>query len=220
MRSPSDCESALSMRKLLSSAQVTPAVFRDSLTKVPPSERDEWLDLVLGLDGVPEDGPDLPRGCVPYIPCPVDALLRVVQYAEVRPSDVFVDVGAGAGRAATLVRLLTGAASIGLEIQHALVEASRDLTARLGLSHSATIEGDAAVLTGSMMVGSVFFFYCPFSGERLEKVLADLEVIARSRPIRVCGVDVPLPPRSWLNRVSPESDPVAVYRSNLVDMAT
>lgn len=206
------------MRALLSSARATPALFRDALTSVPPLERDPWLDLVLGLDGAPEDGPELPRGCVPYLPCPVDALLRAVDLAGVAASDVFVDVGAGIGRAAVLAHLLTGAAAIGLEIQPALVAASRELTRRLGVSRYSAVEGDAVHLTGSMTIGSVFFLYCPFSGARLEKVLTDLETIARTRPIRVCCVDVPIPPRPWLTLVSPESEDLAVYRSTSLDV--
>lgn len=201
------------MRALLSSAPPTPALFRDALTSVPPVERDPWLDLVLGLDEIPEDGPELPRGCVPYLPCPVDVLLRAVDLAGVAASDVFVDVGAGLGRAAVLAHLLTGAAAIGLEIQPALVAASRDLTRRLGVSRFSAVEGDATDLTGSMTSGSVFFLYCPFSGARLEKVLTELETIARTRPIRVCCVDLPVPPLPWLTLVSPASDDLAVFRS-------
>lgn len=210
-------ESALSMQKLLSSARVPPALFRDALTSVPPMDRDPWVDLVLGLDGVPEDGPDLPRGCVPYLPCPADALLRAVELADVHTSDVFVDVGAGVGRAAVLAHLLTGAAAIGIEIQQVLVLASRDLTKRFGLSGFTAVQGDAVRLTGSIMSGSVFFFYCPFTGERLEKVLTELEAIARTRPIRICCVDLLLPPRSWLTLASPKFDDLAVYRSTFLD---
>lgn len=191
-----------------------PNVFRDALVSIPPSERDRWLDRVFELDALPDDGPELPRGCVPYMPCRVDAILRVVQYADVQASDVFVDVGSGLGRAAMLVHLLTGAAAIGLEIQRALVQASRDLARRLKVSRFSAIEGDAVQLTAHLTIGSIFFFYCPFSGERLDKVLTDLESIARSRQIRVCCVDLPLPPLPWLSLISPSSDDLAVYRSS------
>lgn len=206
------------MRTSVSSGRATPALFRDALARVPPAKRDSWLDLVLGFDGLPEDGPKLPRGCVPYLPCPVDAVLRAVEHADVRASDVFVDVGAGLGRAAMLVHLFTGAAAIGLEIQHALVQASRGLAQRLGVSRFSAVEGDAIHLTSHIMMGSVFFFYCPFSGARLDKVLTDLESIACTRPIRVCCVDLPLPARPWLRLVSPRSHDLAVYRSTLLDV--
>jgi hypothetical protein len=206
-------ESAERIRFLLLKTELAPAVFRAALTSVPPAERDGWLDLVLGLDTVPDDGPDLPQGCVPYWPCSVDALLRLVEHAGVQASDVFVDVGSGVGRAGALVHLLTGASAIGIEIQGALVLASRDLTTRLNVFRFSSVEGDAAALTGLITIGSVFFLYCPFSGDRLERVLDDLETIARTRQIRVCCVDLPLPYRSWLTLASPPNADLAVYRS-------
>src|SRR5690349_13775805 len=148
-----------------------PAAFRAALLGVPAGARDAWVDRVLGLDDLPADGPALPPGGVPYLPSPVDLLLRVVDEAPVRSTDVFVDVGAGPGRAIALVHLLTGAGAIGLEVQPELAAAARGLTARLGLSRVRCIEGDAATVAASMVVGSVFFLYCPFSGARLAKVL-------------------------------------------------
>lgn len=210
-------ESAERIRSLIASASATPALVRAALTSVPPVDRDAWLDLVLGLDSIPADGPGLPRGCVPYLPCPVDALTRMVEHAAVRASDVFVDVGSGVGRAAAFVHLLTGATAIGIEIQPALVRASRDLAARLSGSSFSPIEGDAAQLAGSIAAASVFFLYCPFSGDRLETLLNDIEPIARTRPLRVCSVDLPLPARPWLTLVSPPSGDLAVYRSTLLE---
>jgi SAM-dependent methyltransferase len=210
-------QSADVMRELLAHARATPLLFRQALTSVPPRERDAWLDRVFELDVPPADGPALPRGCVPYLPCPVDAVLRVVEHANVRASDVFVDLGAGVGRAAALVHLLTGASTIGIEIQPALVLASRGLTERLKGVRFASVEGDAARLAGYITIGSIFFLYCPFGGERLEGVLDGLEPIAHTRPIRVCSVDLPLPRRSWLEAASEGAEGLAVYRSTLLD---
>src|SRR5690348_7895460 len=107
-------KSAARVRSRIEGGQHDPSTFRVALLSVPPTERDAWLDLVLGLGELPADGPELPRDCVPYLPCSVDTLLRMVEQAPVRASDVFVDVGSGVGRAAALVHLLTGAAAIGL----------------------------------------------------------------------------------------------------------
>ena len=210
-------ESAEWIRSQLANSRVTPDVFRTALMRVPPIERDAWLDHVLGLDSVPDDGPELPRGCVPYMPCSVDALLRMVEEAGVQASDVFVDVGSGVGRAAALVHLLTGAAAIGIEIQPELVHAARELKARLNAERFSPVQGDATRLTGHIATGSIFFLYCPFSGERLEKLLDDLESIARTRTIRICCVDLPLPPRPWLTFAAPPSGDLTVYRSTLLD---
>ncbi len=208
-----DRERAGVIRLQLSQQRLPPAEFRAALMQVPVASRDAWLDLVFELDGIADDGPELPRGCVPYLPCPVDVLCRLVEHAKIEPSDVVVDVGAGPGRAAAVLHLMTGAAVVALEIQPALVEATRALAARLHVDRLAVIEGDAAELTSRMHVGSVFFLYCPFSGERLERVLTDLEAIARTREIRVCCVDLPLPPLPWLELASPAAEALAVYRS-------
>jgi hypothetical protein len=206
-------EGAELMRSLISTGQATPARFRTALTSVPPAERDGWLDLVLGIDGLPDDEPELPRGGVPYMPCSVDTVLRMVEQAGVQPTDVFVDIGSGLGRAALLTHLLTGASAMGLEIQPGLVRASRELATRLNVSRFSVVEGDATMLTGFVTIGSVFFLYCPFSGDRLERVLDDLESIARTRQIRICCVDLPLPARPWLTLISPPAGDLSVYRS-------
>ncbi len=186
--------------------------FRAALLDVPPEVRDAWVDRVLGLGAPPDDGPELPRGCVPYLPCGVEALVEVVDRAQIGPSDVFVDVGSGVGRAIALVHLLTEAAAIGIEIQSELVQAARDV-ARVVSPRISNVHGDAGGLTGCMVTGSVFFLYCPFSGDRLQRVLAELEAIAQTRPIRVCCVDVPLPACAWLTAESEASGSVTVYRS-------
>ena len=64
-----------------------------------------------------------------------------------------------------------------------------------------------------MVIGSVFFLYCPFSGARLAEVLAALELLARTRPIRVCCVDLPLPPCAWLTPAAPPDGDLVIYRS-------
>jgi hypothetical protein len=58
--------------------------------------------------------------------------------------------------------------------------------------------------------------YLGVSGDRLVKVLGDLEVIARTRMIRVCCLDLPLPPCPWLSLESPPAGDLAIYRSPLL----
>jgi SAM-dependent methyltransferase len=192
---------------------VEPSLFRAVLAAVPPGARDAWVDWAFGLDGLPADDPALPSGCVPYLPCSVDTLLLLLEHAPVSASDVFVDVGSGLGRAAALVHLLTGARAVGLEIQPPLVAAARALAARLGLRDLAFVEGDAIACAPALASGSIFFLYCPFSGARLDKLLTCLEPIARARPIRICCVDLPLPPRDWLTLASTPSPALAIYQT-------
>jgi SAM-dependent methyltransferase len=205
--------SAEAARRSIERGLHDPSAFRAAVLGVPAGQRDAWVDLVLGLDDIPPDGPALPPGGVPYLPCSVEVLLRTIDEARVRANDVFVDVGAGPGRAIALVHLLTGAGAVGLEIQPELVRAAGALATRLGLSRVRCIEGDAADIAAFMVVGSVFFLNCPFSGARLEKVLDDLEPIARTRPLRVCCVHLPLPPRTWLKGEPGRGGELEIYRS-------
>ncbi len=208
-------DDAARVRSALIAKELPPSAFADALHAVAVDARDAWLDRVLDIDAVIDDGPLLPRGCAPYLPCGVETLLRVIEHAPVRASDVFVDVGAGISRATTFVHLMTGASAIGLEIQPALVSAGSSLTHGLSASRIASVQGDAASLAGRIVTGSVFFLYCPFGGERLDQLLSALEPIAHTRIIRVCCVDLMLPERPWLRLRAQPSTELAIYESTV-----
>jgi len=209
-----DRETAERMRALLEcgDADACSAAFRAALLDVAPLDRDAWLDLAFGLGPLPDDGPDLPRGCVPYLACRVESLLRAIDLAPIEASDILVDVGSGAGRAAALIRLLTGATVAGVEVQQALLGAARDLVARLRLDGVSFVAAEVPPLPQPARAGTIFFLNCPFSGQRLARLLAELEPLARARPIRLCCVDLPLPPCPWLAPIGASGD-VAVFRS-------
>jgi hypothetical protein len=192
---------------------MAPGEFRRALLEVAPDQRDTWLDLVLGIEALPEDGAELPRGCVPYLPSSVDVLLRMIDAAAIDERDVFIDVGAGLGRAMFLTHLLTSATAVGIEVQSHLAQSAQVLAAGLRLSRCSLTAGDAHAQTAALAGGTVFFLYCPFSGERLTALLAALEPIASRREIRICTVDLPLPARPWLTRIALPWGDLAVYRS-------
>ena len=76
------------------------------------------------------------------------------------------------------------------------------------------IETDAVDWVRPDSVGTVFFLYCPFSGERLQRVLDALEGIAQTRRIRVCSVDLAPFERSWLEPLPTTSADLHVYQSS------
>lgn len=203
------------IRASITQGTCDPLRFRAALTNVPVLERDAWIDAVLGLDEIPADGPELPKGCVPYLPCATDVLLRIADQLPVHSTDVFVDIGSGLGRAAVLMRLLTGTSIRGIEVQSSHVNAAREMVHRLHLANATFVQGDALATVEELATGTVFFLYCPFSGERLDRFMANLEEVARKRSISVCLVDLPMPPCPWLERVGPESGDLGMYRSNL-----
>jgi SAM-dependent methyltransferase len=192
---------------------VTPSSFNAALNEVAPQDRDAWLDQLWEIDEIPLDDPALPRGCVPYLPCPVASVLDALEQAEVTSKDVFVDVGAGLGRATLLAHLQTGASCIGLEVQPTLVRLAQNRADSLRLSRMRFLQGDAVEKVRFIADGTVFFLYCPFSGERLGRFLEGLEEVARAWPIRICCVDMPLLQAQWLARMPSKSPSVDVYRS-------
>ncbi len=188
------------------------ASFRAAMLEVAPLDRDEWVDVAFGLGPLPDDGPDLPRGCVPYLQCRVDSLLRAIHLAPIEASDILVDIGSGAGRAAALIRLLTGATVAGVEVQRALIDAARELVARLQLDRVSFVAAEVPALPEPARAGTIFLLNCPFSGDRLVRLVADLEPVARVQPIRLCCVDLPLPPCPWLAPIAASGD-VEIHRS-------
>lgn len=211
--SASQGASADAVRSAVTRGALARGAFREALESVPAAARDAWVDRVLGIEATPEDASDLPRGCTPYLPCAIDALVHALDGVEVGPDDVFVDLGSGLGRAAIVAHLYTGASAVGIEVQRHLAEAARALTASLGLRAVATVHGDAVALGQYLPIGNVFFFYCPFGRDRLEAILDALAPLGRARPVRICTVDLPLPPRDWLVPLSSPALCVEIFRS-------
>lgn len=205
--------SPASVRDAIVQGALGPAGFRRALARVAPEARDAWLDRLLGLEELPADGPALPAGCVPYLPCSVEVVTRALELARVGAGDVFVDVGSGIGRTTILAHLWTGAAAVGIEIQPALVRTARAIAGGLGLERVTTLEGDATERVRELEHGTVLFLYCPFGADRVARTLDAIEPLALTRPLRLCAVDLPLPPRPWLT-AEPTSVPgLTIHRS-------
>jgi hypothetical protein len=153
---------------------------------------------------------------VPYLPCTVATALAAIQDAGVAPGDEFVDVGSGIGRVTLLAHLTTSASCFGLEIQAELVHSAQARANELRLSRLQFVAGDAAQTVRLLTRGTVFFLYCPFSGERLNRFFDGLEGIARRHPIRVCCVEMPALQLPWLTQLPSSSPAVHIYQSTHV----
>ncbi len=155
----------------------------------------------------------MPRGCVPYLPCAIGTLLRLVDEAGITDADVVVDVGSGVGRAALVLRLVTGARVIGIEIQPPLVECAREHAARLR-TEVTFFTSDAAALGHETIGASVYFLYCPFGGAHLAAFLDRLAARYETRPFRIATVDMPDLDAAWLVPVAAASPELRLYRSS------
>ncbi|MEI7769433.1 MAG: hypothetical protein WCI67_05565 [Chloroflexales bacterium] len=128
---------------------------------------------------------DLPPGMVAYQPTPARWLLDLADVAKITAQDLVVDIGAGLGQVATMVTLLSGARTLGIEIEPAYVAVARSCAAGLGLSRVSFRAEDA--LRADLSDGTLFYIYTPLIGARLEQLLARLRREADARPIRVCA---------------------------------
>jgi hypothetical protein len=178
---------------------------RDALLAVAPTERDAWVDNLIGIAPQPPDGA-LPAGAVPYLPCGVDEVLAILRDVPLGGEDVFVDLGAGLGRVVMLVHLLSGARTVGIEIQPHLVEAARATSAARGIDVSFELGNVIEV----ELDGSVFFLYAPFNGALLARVIEKLRRLAQRRAFVVCAVDLELDV-DWLVPRASSHRAVALY---------
>jgi hypothetical protein len=181
------------------------ASLNERLLTIPPEGRDAWVDQLLGIAAPPPDRA-LPAGAVPYLPCGVDEILAMLRDVSLGTDDVFVDLGAGLGRVVMLVHLLSGARTVGIEIQPHLVEAARATSAARGID----VRFELGNVVDVELDGSVFFLYAPFNGALLARVIEKLRVLALRRPFVVCAVDLELD-ADWLVPRASSHRAVALY---------
>ncbi len=195
----------------------------DALARViaaqAPAERDGFVDRLLGLEDQPTTDEDAVANDPELIRCVasgVSAVADAVLKAGVGPEDVFVDVGAGSGRVAMLVHLLTGARTVGLEIQRGLVDFGRQRVEALALEGVELRVGDART---ELPEGTVHYLYLPFVGRSLARVVDALGAMARRRSIAVCALGVELRRQDWLRPIDETSLWMSVYESAVPGVA-
>jgi Histone methylation protein DOT1 len=148
--------------------------------------QDELLSGVLQLREPSE--PNLHRSpeMVPYQPTPVRHILHLIAANALAEDDVFVDLGSGLGHVPLLVSMLTGAQSLGIEVQAAYVASARECAQGLRLSRVRFISQDAR--EADLSSGTVFYLYSPFSGSILTNVLSALRMESIRRSIKICSL--------------------------------
>lgn len=150
------------------------------IASLPANDRDRIVEEALGLGTAPSAPPG--EHLVGHHASGVDAVLEAVRDAPIRSDDVVLDLGAGLGKAALLIHLLTGARVRGVEIQEPLVVRAREAAARLDADVE-FVHADARAC--AFVDATVIYLYAPFDGP----VLAD---VARRLDTRVCALGVDL----------------------------
>jgi hypothetical protein len=148
--------------------------------------RDELLSGVLQLPEPSEPNLQPSPEMVPYQPTPVRHILHLIAAAMLAEDDVFVDLGSGLGHVPLLVSMITGAQSLGIEMQAAYVVSARECAQNLQLSRVLFIARDAR--DADLSRGTVFYLYSPFKGSILADVLGALRRESMHRSIKICSL--------------------------------
>ena len=148
--------------------------------------RDEFVSGVLQLPEPSEPHLQPSPEMVPYQPTPVRHILHLIAAAMVAEDDVFVDLGSGLGHVPLLVSMITGAQSLGIEMQAAYVVSARECAQSLQLSRVRFIAQDAR--DADLSRGTVFYLYSPFKGSILADVLDALRRESMHRSITICSL--------------------------------
>jgi hypothetical protein len=148
--------------------------------------RDELLSGVLQLREPGE--PDLQPSpeMVPYQPTPVRHILQLIAATALAEDDVFVDIGSGLGHVPLLVSMVTGAKSLGIEVQAPYVSSAQECARSLQLNRVRFITQDAR--RADLSLGTVFYLYSPFKGAILANVLSALRTESTRRTIKICSL--------------------------------
>jgi Histone methylation protein DOT1 len=148
--------------------------------------RDELMSGVLQLREPTEPNLQLPPEMVFYQPTPVRHILHLIAATALAADDVFVDLGSGLGHVPLLVSMVTGAQSLGIEVQAAYVASARECAQSLDLSRVRFIPQDAR--RADLSSGTVFYLYSPFNGSILTDVLSALRMESTRRSIKICSL--------------------------------
>jgi SAM-dependent methyltransferase len=144
---------------------------------------DMFINGLLSDQSIPEATMEREPGMVFYQKTPARILFELAAVAELKPGDVFFDIGSGLGQAAILVNLISGATARGIEYEPAYCNYAKACASRLSLSNVEFI--NAGAHQGDYSQGTVFYLYTPFEGLLLQDMLEILQKEAQKRTIRI-----------------------------------
>ncbi|MGB9741346.1 MAG: SAM-dependent methyltransferase [Candidatus Bathyarchaeia archaeon] len=112
----------------------------------------------------------------PYVPSPPQVIRQMLILAELKPREVFFDLGAGDGRAVIMAAKDFGARAVGVELREDLVKKALSTVYEQGLQDRVTIvNGD--IFSVDLTSADVVFLYLTTSAN--EKIKPKLETELR-----------------------------------------
>jgi hypothetical protein len=183
--------------------------------------QDELLSGVLALREPAQAKAPAEPEMVFYQPTPVRHILRLIAMSKLSEADtpvnLLIDIGSGLGHVPLLASILTGAPTLGIEVEPAYVASARECAQSLRLERVTFVQQDAR--TADLSTGTVFHLYTPFTGAMLAQVLEKLRNESTSRPIRICTLGPcteQLAAQSWLKPAAPpDPDQITLFQSHI-----
>lgn len=172
---------------------------------------DDLDDFVAGVflpPPVPEASKPLEPDMVFYQPTPARVILEMIQRIGADENRCFIDIGSGLGLVPMLVHLLTGARTIGLEVDPAYHHYAGSRARALGIAGGVEFQMMDA-READYGYADVIFLYTPFLAAMLDDVLAKLRVTCRP-DVRIFsyGPCTPiLASRNWIRPVGDAMGP-------------
>lgn len=177
---------------------------------------DDLLSGILQMEEPKASPAPLEPEMVFYQPTPARHLLRLIVSGTIQPDDVFIDVGSGLGHVPLLVTMLTGARSIGVELEPVYVAMAQQCARNLHLHKATFVQADAR--TAYLSQGTFFYLYTPFTGSLLADVLERIHTQAMNRQIKIATLGpctAILAEQPWLAALTspPENGRITVFES-------
>lgn len=177
---------------------------------------DIFINGLFGIDTEPEETRPLRPGMIGYQATPARFIFELVERLPLEPADVFYDLGAGVGRVALLVGLLTPAEVRGIEYDPGHCAYAQQCAQHLPVPRVRFINADAQ--EADFSDGTIFFMYTPFRGDLLHKVLSRLKHEVYRRPMTLatygpCTIDVAQ--LDWLDQLGsgePDDRSLTLFR--------
>ncbi|MCP4141421.1 MAG: hypothetical protein GY755_14250 [Chloroflexi bacterium] len=155
-------------------------------------------------------------GMVRYEPTPASVIVELTERITFTENDYFYDLGSGLGKITSLMHLLTGTRSMGVEYQPTFCTYAAQQANRLYLKDVKYLNADARYV--DYTDATVFFFFNPFGGVIFDRVLERLRSEAEQREIIISSYgssSQPLSELPWLEYIPPinsDENALAIFR--------
>ena len=112
-----------------------------------------------------------PAEQVPFVPTPMEVVDRMLEFADVKKTDVVYDIGSGDGRMIIRAAKMYGAKGVGIEMDAKLVELSRKEAQREGVTNLVEFRQEDGLKANVSAANVITLYMLPSFNEMLRPIL-------------------------------------------------